>query len=49
MSHIVTIATRVHDPVAVAAACLRLALPAAEEGSAQLYSGTASGRPLSRL
>ena len=43
MSHIVSIQTKVHDPVAVQAACARLGLPAAEQGSAKLYSGEASG------
>src|SRR5687767_10531611 len=43
MSHIVTIQTRVHDPAAVAAACQRLGLPAAAQGTAQLFSGEATG------
>jgi hypothetical protein len=43
MSHIVTIETRVHDPVAVAAACRRLNLPAPVSGTAELYSGEATG------
>jgi hypothetical protein len=43
MSHIVTIQTRVHDPAAVQAACKRLGLPEAAEGTAQLYSGEATG------
>ena len=43
MSHIVTIATKVHDPVAVAAACQRLGLPAPQEGKARLFSGEATG------
>jgi hypothetical protein len=43
MSHIVTIQTRVHDPVAVAAACQRLGLPAPALGTARLYSGEATG------
>ena len=43
MSHIVTVQTRVHDPVAVAAACQRLGLAAPVQGTAQLYSGEATG------
>lgn len=43
MSHIVTIATEVRDPDAVAAACRRLALPAPTRGTATLYSGEAAG------
>lgn len=43
MSHVVTIQTKVHDPVAVAAACQRLKLPAPVQGTAQLYSGEAKG------
>lgn len=43
MSHIVRIATRLHDPVAVTAACQRLQLPAPVTGEAQLYSGTVKG------
>ncbi len=43
MSHIVTIATKVRDPAAVAAACARLGLPAPEHGTARLYAGEATG------
>ena len=43
MSHIVTIQTKVHDPHAVSAACQRLSLPAAVEGTAKLFSGEATG------
>ncbi len=43
MSHIVTIQTRVHDPVAVSAACRRLGLAEPVQGIAQLFSGEASG------
>lgn len=43
MSHIVTVQTRVHDPAAVAAACQRLGLAAPVQGTAQLYSGEATG------
>ena len=43
MSHIVTIKTEVRDPAAVAAACRRLALPEPVPGTAQLYSGQATG------
>lgn len=43
MSHLVTIETKVHDPAAVAAACQRLGLAAPVHGTAQLYSGEATG------
>jgi hypothetical protein len=43
MSHVVTIATRVHDPAAVAAACRRLNLPEPVQGKARLYSGEVEG------
>ena len=43
MSHIVTVKTEVRDHAAVAAACRRLALPEPVQGTAQLYSGQASG------
>ena len=43
MSHLVTIQTKVRDPVAVAAACQRLGLTAPVEGTTRLYSGEATG------
>ncbi len=43
MSHLVTIKTRVHDLVAIAAACQRLGLAQPVQGTAQLYSGEAGG------
>jgi len=43
MSHIVTIQTKVHDPLAVAAACRRLNLTEPVQGTAKLYSGEADG------
>ena len=43
MSHIVSIASKLHDPVAVAAACARLGLSAPVHGTARLYSGEAIG------
>jgi hypothetical protein len=43
MSHIVTIQTRVHDAGAAAAACRRLGLEQPMQGTAQLYSGEATG------
>jgi hypothetical protein len=43
MSHIVTVESRVHDPVALAAACQRLNLAAPVQGTAQLFSGEATG------
>jgi hypothetical protein len=43
VSHIVTIQTKVHDPIAVAAACQRLNLAVPVHGTAQLFSGEATG------
>ena len=43
MSHIVSIRTQVRDPIAVAAACDRLSLPAPVQGTAKLFSSQASG------
>ena len=43
MSHVVTIETKVHDPAAVAAACQRLKLAAPVQGTAELFSGAATG------
>ena len=43
MSHIVTVQTRLHDPAALAAACQRLNLAAPEQGTAELFSGDATG------
>jgi hypothetical protein len=43
MSHIVTIQTKIHDPVAVAEACRRLQLAEPVQGTAQLFSGEATG------
>lgn len=43
MSHIVTIQTKVHDPVAITAACERLCLAIPIQGTAQLFSGQATG------
>ena len=43
MSHIVTIQSRLHDPVAINAACQRLGLPVPTQGTAKLYSGEAAG------
>jgi hypothetical protein len=43
MSHIVTIQTEVRDPAAVHAACRRLGLPEPVQGTAQLFSGQATG------
>jgi hypothetical protein len=37
--HNVTIATKVHDPAAVAAACKRLGLGEPTQGKAKLFSG----------
>jgi hypothetical protein len=43
MSHIVEIRTEVRDPLAIAAACDRLQLPAPAAGEHRLYSGSAAG------
>jgi hypothetical protein len=43
VSHIVRIQAEVRDPVAVAAACRRLGLPEPAHGTAQLFSGPATG------
>jgi hypothetical protein len=43
MSHVVSIQTKVHDPLVVASACQRLGLPQPNEGKTRLYSGEASG------
>lgn len=43
MSHIVTVATQVRDPVAVQFACDRLGLPAPQLGTFELYGGRQSG------
>src|SRR5689334_8311965 len=43
LSHIVTLKTEVRDHAAVAAACRRLTLPEPAHGTAELYSGQATG------
>ena len=43
MSHIVEIRTEVRDPLAIAAACDRLRLPAPAAGQHRLYSGSVTG------
>ena len=43
MSHIVTIATEIRDPDAVAAACRRLGLSEPVQGTATLFEGQATG------
>ena len=43
MSHIVRIQTQIRDPVAVQAACARLGLAHAEQGTFHLYGGAATG------
>lgn len=43
MSHIVTIATKMNDPKAVVAACRRLGLAEPIRGTAELFSGQATG------
>ena len=43
MSHVVSIKTHVKDVVAIAAACHRLGLAAPVQGTAKLFSGTATG------
>ena len=39
MSHIVTIATKLRDPIAVSAACGRLGLAAPQQGTFKLFAG----------
>lgn len=43
MSHIVQIKTQVRDPLAIVAACQRLALPLPTERTAKLYDGSYTG------
>jgi hypothetical protein len=43
VSHIVTIQTKVHDPIAVNAACQRLGLALPIQGTATLFSGEVTG------
>jgi hypothetical protein len=43
MSHVVTVQTKLHCPLAIAAACQRLNLPAPIEGTTRLFSGQAAG------
>lgn len=43
MSHIVSVATKVRDPLAVDAACQRLHLAAPRQGTVELFSGEATG------
>jgi hypothetical protein len=43
MSHIVTIKTKVRDPVALAAACTRLKLKEPVQGTVDLFAGQATG------
>ncbi len=43
MSHVVSIQTRLHDPAAIRAACQRLNLQEPVQGTAQLFSGEATG------
>ena len=44
MSHIVVIKTEIRDPVALAAACVRLGLKPPVQGTARLYSSQATGQ-----
>jgi hypothetical protein len=43
MSHVVSIQTKLHDPISIAAACQRLSLAAPVQGTAHLFSGEATG------
>lgn len=43
MSHVVEIQTEVRDPVAIRAACDRLALPPPVHGETRLYEGSRTG------
>ena len=43
MSHLVSIEAKIRDPVALAAACVRLGLSQPTQGKAQLFTSEASG------
>jgi hypothetical protein len=43
MSHIVSVQTKLFDPAAINAACQRLNLPTAVQGTVKLFSGEATG------
>ncbi len=43
MSHLVTINTKIHDPVAITVTCQRLGLPAAVHGTTKLFSDEVTG------
>lgn len=43
MSHVVTVATELRDPAAVAAACRRLGLRTPARGTVRLFEGEAAG------
>ncbi len=43
MSHLVQVLTQLRDAAALASACARLGLPAPVQGTAKLFSGTATG------
>jgi hypothetical protein len=43
LSHIVAIQTKLHDPIAVGAACSRLSLAAPVQGKARLFTEDAEG------
>jgi len=43
MSHIVNIKTQIRDPVALAAACVRLGLEQPRQGTAKLFTSSATG------
>jgi hypothetical protein len=43
MSHIVSIQSKVRDPIAITSACARLNLPTPVQGTAKLFSGECAG------
>lgn len=43
MSHVVNIKTQIRDPIALAAACVRLGLQQPTQGTARLYGAQAEG------
>ena len=47
MSHIVTVTTRVRDPIALGLACQRLKLPPPVHGTTKLFSAEATGHKVS--
>ena len=49
MSYIVSITTQIKDPIALAAACVRLGLAQPTQGKAKLFNAEAAGLMLMEL